>query len=385
MTTELQVESMRELGARLQLARKAARKTQDDAATALSVARTTITAIEKGDRRVQARELVVLAELYGKSLNELLRTGQSTRPLAVQLRASLSRDGAETSALEPYFAEFQTLAEDYAHLERLCESPMPRRYPAERKLGGIPAEELAEDLANVERERLGLGDGPVHRLRDTLEREVGLRIFCMQLPSKVSGMFIYDDELGGCIAANAKHAVERVRQTIVHEYGHFLTLRHQPSIDEDKQYRRVPEGERFAYAFGPAFLMPQMGLRRRVNQVKAAKGEGMTNADLLSLADYYGTSLESLARRLEQFKLVSRGTWEKLSRRPLRVGEARRLLKLDGQQENVDVFPVRYTLLAVTAFHLGHLTEGQFARFLRVGIVQARRVYGEHSEQLTPV
>jgi len=376
---------MRELGARLQLARKATGKKQEDAATALGVARTTITAIEKGERRVQAGELVILAELYGKSLNELLRTGQSTRPLAVQLRASLSRDRDDLSTLEPYFADFQSLAEDYAHLEGLCDAPMPQRYPAERKLGGIPPEELAEDLANVERERLGLGDGPLHRLRDTLEREVGLRIFCMQLPSKVSGMFIYDEELGGCIAANGKHSVERIRQTIVHEYGHFLTLRRQPSIDDDNQYRRVPEGERFAYAFGPAFLMPQMGLRRRVNQVKAANAGSMTNADLLSLADYYGTSLESLTRRLEHFKLVNRGAWEKLSRGTLRVSEARRMLSLDGQQESVDLFPARYSLLAVTAFHAGQLTEGQFARFLRVGIVEARRIYREHGELLSPV
>ncbi|MEP6766179.1 MAG: helix-turn-helix transcriptional regulator, partial [Gemmatimonadaceae bacterium] len=81
--TSREIESS-ELGARLQAARKAARITQEDAALAINVARTTITAIEKGDRRVQANELVVLAQLYGKSLNELVRAGVSSKPLAVQ-------------------------------------------------------------------------------------------------------------------------------------------------------------------------------------------------------------------------------------------------------------------------------------------------------------
>jgi len=379
--TSREIESS-ELGARLQAARKAARIKQEDAALAINVARTTITAIEKGDRRVQASELVVLAQLYGKSLNELVRAGVSSKPFAVQLRASLPANSPALETLEAYFAEFQSLAQDYAQLELLCKSPLPMRYPAERSVTGrVDVEELAEDVANTERDRLGLGDGPIHRLRDVLEREVGLRIFCMELPSNISGMFIFDGELGGCIAANAKHAIERIRNSIAHEYAHFLTSRLHPSIDEHSRYERVPEQERFAHAFAPAFLMPPMGLRRRFNQIKDASG-AFKISDLVSLADYYGTSIESLTRRLESLKLLKRGTWESVSIKGLRVSEARDYLQLHAPSDSNDLLPPRFTVLASNAFEEGQITEGQFARFIRRDVFEARRIHQAYRAEI---
>ena len=50
-----------ELGRRLKDARAEAGKTQDQAAQYLGVARTTITAIEKGERRLRSGELLQLA------------------------------------------------------------------------------------------------------------------------------------------------------------------------------------------------------------------------------------------------------------------------------------------------------------------------------------
>ena len=54
----------RGLGQRLQEARKARGITQQDVADSLSVARTTITALEKGERRIRPDELIQLAKLY---------------------------------------------------------------------------------------------------------------------------------------------------------------------------------------------------------------------------------------------------------------------------------------------------------------------------------
>src|SRR5215213_836872 len=78
----------RELGRRLQAARKARGLTQHDAAEHLQVARTTITAIEKGDRRIQPGEFTRLAALYDRPVPELLRTLSPAAGFAVQLRAA---------------------------------------------------------------------------------------------------------------------------------------------------------------------------------------------------------------------------------------------------------------------------------------------------------
>src|ERR1035441_3622629 len=62
-----------EVGERLRIARDAADINQATAAAAIKVARTTLLAIEKGERRVRMNELQQLAKLYGTSVNALLR------------------------------------------------------------------------------------------------------------------------------------------------------------------------------------------------------------------------------------------------------------------------------------------------------------------------
>src|SRR5687767_4527927 len=61
------------VGERLRRAREAADITQADAANAIGAARTTIVAIEKGDRKVKLGELQRLTQLYRTTVNELLR------------------------------------------------------------------------------------------------------------------------------------------------------------------------------------------------------------------------------------------------------------------------------------------------------------------------
>jgi Zn-dependent peptidase ImmA (M78 family) len=73
-------------------------------------------------------------------------------------------------------------------------------------------------------------------LRDILEQTIGLRIFYLAMPSKYSGLYSYNDQLGGCIAINANHPEERQRWSLAHEYLHFLAHRRKPVIDFEGQY-----------------------------------------------------------------------------------------------------------------------------------------------------
>src|SRR5258708_28462074 len=116
------------IGKRLQAARTACGKTQQEAADFLSVARTTVTAIEKGERRIQAGELVSLAGFYGRSLGELLRPGEPVEAFAESLRSSLPQDPELAAEIGPALLELQRLCEDYLELERIRKAPLPRRY-----------------------------------------------------------------------------------------------------------------------------------------------------------------------------------------------------------------------------------------------------------------
>lgn len=366
----------RVLGRRLQEARKARGLTQQDVAESLAVARTTVTALEKGDRRIRPDELIQLAKLYARLVGDLVGPREPMADFAMQFRTAVARTGSQQAQteLDQGVQEFQRLCEDYLYLEKLNGVPFTRAYPAPYPVEGVGPEEAAEDVASAERNRLGLGDGPVLNLREILENDVGLRIFYVSLPSRVAGIFAYTEELGGCIAVNALHPEERRRWSMAHEYGHFLTNRFRSEISILAAYERVPASERFADAFARSFLMPAAGLRRRFNEMSRSSGGKMTAAEVCRVAHYYFVSVEAMMLRLEELRLLPGGTWERLRDRGFKVREAQEQLGLTPHPHDDQPLPIRYQFLAVRAYQEGNLTEGELARLLRVDRVQARRM-----------
>jgi Zn-dependent peptidase ImmA (M78 family)/DNA-binding XRE family transcriptional regulator len=362
------------VGRRLQDARKARGLTQQEVANELGIARTTVTAIEQGERKVRPEELIQLARLYGREVSDLVREREVVEDFIVQFRTAIAQAGRHQTELSRAIQEFQQLCEDYLELERLCGAPLTRNYPQQYSTEGISPEEAAEDIASAERNRLGLGDGPILRLREILENDVGLRIFYPKLPSHIAGMFGYTDKLGGCIAINAVHPEERQRWSLGHEYDHFLTNRFRPEVSVMFVYERVPASERFADAFAGAFLMPSHGLKRRFHELSRLRKGKITPAELCRLAHYYFVSVEALTRRLEGLRLLPSGTWDRLRDSGFKVREAQTILGLEPHPRTDHLLPLRYQYLAVEAYQRGDLTEGQLARFLHVDRLETRQL-----------
>jgi Zn-dependent peptidase ImmA (M78 family)/DNA-binding XRE family transcriptional regulator len=362
------------LGKELQQARMKRGMSQEEAAKIINVARTTITAIEKGERRIKADELIKLAQAYGREVSDFVRSRPRVEPLPVQFRGPVQHSREEGEKIVPFIDALEELSTNYLELEKIESSPLVRKYPPPYQTTGLQPEQAAEDVAVAERNRLGLGDGPLPILRDILEEDVGLRIFYLPLqPSKFSAIYLYDDKLGGCIAVNSQHPEERRRWSLAHEYGHFLAHRYQPGVFIENVYQRVPESERFADSFALYFLMPSNGLKRRFNDIRRTK-EKITPADLCTLAHYYGVSVAAMTLRLEDMRLVPTGIWDQLQRRGFKILEAQRQLGLGVIPARNEKLPMRYQYLAVDAFDKGLLTEGQFARFLGVDRVEARSI-----------
>ena len=364
------------LGRRLQDARKSRGLTQQRVADSLGIARTTVVAIEKGERKTRAGELVQMAKLYGRPVTDFVGTREIIPDFAVQFRAAVNGADSPDARIELGEAvhKFQRLCEDYLQLEKTVGNSPAHTYPPQYSIEGIYPEHAAEDLALSERNRLGLGDGPILNLREILEDDVGLRVFYDDMPSRLAGIFAYNDELGGCIAINTRHPEERRRWSLAHEYGHFLTSRYRSEMTVLSGYNRVPPSERFADAFACAMLMPSGGLRRRFLQMRRAAGGGATAADVCRLAYYYSVSMEAMMLRLEQLQLLPRGTWDSLKDRGFKVREAQEELGLDPRPHYDQQLSHRYQILAVRAYEDGELTEGELSRILRTDRVSARRI-----------
>lgn len=372
----------RELGRNLKIAREQRGMRQADAAEIIGVARTTMTAIEQGQRRITFDELSQLARAYGRSLSDFVRQRPVAREFRVQFRAPTRYIQVERDRVAQAETEFQELCRDYVELEAIMGAPLVRKYPPEYKIEGLSAERAADSIATRERNRLGLGDAPLPILRTVFEQDVGLRIFYMPFAdSSFSEMYYYDNEFGGCLAINQNHPEERRRWSLAHGYAHFLVHRFQPAV----YFEGVYEREQFADYFAKHFLMPTSGLMRQYNDLLQSKDKP-TIADLCILANYYGVSLSAFIRRLEDMGVAPSGTWENLRDRGLKVREAQAQLGLPPIPQQGQLLPTRYQYLAIAAFEQGEISEGMLARFLRVDRLEARRLtrlLSEHASDVT--
>src|SRR5688572_21024546 len=240
----------RQLGERLKNARRACGMTQEVVAERLGIQRTTVVAIEKGERRVTPTELVAMAKMYGRPVTEFVSKRVNKEPFVPQFRLPAGQQNVSEQELVAAAIELESLARDYVELEEMNQTVMRRVFPAiaEVEVPGTTAEQRGEDVATEERTRLGLGDGPITDLRSLLEEAVGVRIFYIDLPSKVGGLFACNDELGACIAINRNHPPSRGNWSLAHEYGHFLSTRYQADVSFTHDHWGKVTAERFADA-----------------------------------------------------------------------------------------------------------------------------------------
>jgi Zn-dependent peptidase ImmA (M78 family)/transcriptional regulator with XRE-family HTH domain len=356
----------RELGDRLRAARAKAGLTQEAAADLLQLARTTLIALEKGQRRIRQEELRAMAHAYGASVNALLRPNAIHADLLPRFRAhSAITEGESVNAARL----LSDLAAAESELERVLDLPFKPNHPPERPILPGDVREQAEEAAMELRHRLGLGIAPVADMVTLLELEIGMRVFVRPLPQSISGLFIFDDALGACILLNQNHSRERRAMTGAHECGHFISARHEPDVVD---LTRGPQSreERFAVAFALAFLMPAIMVRRRFQEVHKDTGR-FSPRHLILLAHMFYVSTEGMCRRLEGLKLLPEGTWESLRDRGL-TGEQVRQVLGDQPKSSDTVVPPRLWLLAGEAHRRGLFSEGQLGQMLRLDRVEIR-------------
>ena len=113
------------LGARLRTARTNLQITQDAAATALGLSRTTIVAIEAGKRSITPTELRAFAQLYKLHEGDLLADDLPSLQLDVRYR-SLNTVSAESHQQEAALL-LHRLASSAVELEQILSLPRDRK------------------------------------------------------------------------------------------------------------------------------------------------------------------------------------------------------------------------------------------------------------------
>ncbi len=365
------------VGELLRNARENARVTQATAALTLNVARTTLVAIEQGQRRARVDELQKLAALYGTSLNELLRQDSAK----VDLRPRFRKIGEEDKEVEVAIALLNHLVQAELELENLLGIRRVRLDPPERPLlPGNVALQAEQDALEL-RQWLGLGLSPIRDIVSLLELQVGARVFIRELDSKISGLYAFDEVAGACILLNAAHPRDRRSQTGAHELGHFISTRKAP----DALYTGTTESsreERYANIFGRCFMIPARAIMAKFQEVTAGASK-LTRRHIILLAHFFGVSREAMIRRLEELGLTKAGTWDWFeSQGGISDAQAREVLgdlvpaddaKADARRHT----SMRMSMMASEAWRQSLLSEGQFARLLQIDRVDARALIDE--------
>ena len=370
-----------EIGDRLRIARESAKVTQAAAAEALHVARTTVVAIEQGQRRPRLDELQKFAALYALSVNTLLRR----EAVQIDLKPRFRRTGEADADVEAAVALLTTLVQAELELEDLLGVRRARNDPPERPLlPGNVAVQAEQDAAEL-RQWLGIGMAPVHDIMSVLELQLGARVFVRRLPARISGLYAFDERAGACILLNAAHPKDRRAQTSAHELGHFTSTRREP----DALYSGSPETsreERYAIAFARAFLTPARAVMAMFREITVGASQ-LTRRHIILLAHTFGVSREAMGRRLEELGVTRAGTWDWFvntggitdEQASQVLGEA--FVRDSARADAARPVSMRVALLVGEAWGKGLLSEGQIARLLQLDRVEVRELIDAYEDE----
>jgi Zn-dependent peptidase ImmA (M78 family) len=158
-----------------------------------------------------------------------------------------------------------------AHLERLLERPRrPRRtgppsYAVQSPRTLADAIGQGEQIAERERQRVGLREQVTAEIAALVATQ-GVHVFALDLPDRMSGLFVQHASIGSAIVVNAKFDAAHQRLAIAHGYAHAL-IEPAGTVRVCTHANAKELIERRAAAFACAFLLPALGIDETVRRL----------------------------------------------------------------------------------------------------------------------
>ena len=324
----------------LRFARKSRRLSQKIVADEIGVPRTAISQIENGNRKVSSHELSKLARLYRQSIQDLVNETpphENVDPLVVlqQIEPDLQRE----SDVWVQVTECLSLCKEGSRLRHLMGiypgSSLPD-YAATYPCSLGEAVFQAENVAEQERRRIGLGNAPVADIAAVIAQQ-GIWVSSVKLPRDISGFFVVHSDIDKLISVNSTYTGSRKHFAFAHEYAHLL-------LDRDKEVAVSTSNnsdeliECRANAFAAGLLMPRFGvveMLQRLNKGYSSRSKrtvydvaGSTHIDcqirtpsgsqrigyndVATLAHHFGVSYQVAVLRLKSLRHVSTSESSKL-------------------------------------------------------------------------
>lgn len=340
----------------------------DEVAERLEVSSEELVNWERGLSEPSVDLLWRLGDIYGRDTDYFLR---QTPPLPEQLDFRLTHGkaiGDLPLEARKALVRFDELCRAQSDLEDLLGKK--RRITVRKADSGANSAVLAHE----ERQRLRLGEHPIVDLRGILADQ-GIVVFELPLkgvaPEEVSGLSWWLETYGPCILVNARDTAGRRTFTLAHEYAHLLR-------SDPPTVCQILVGiatERFADTFAAEFLMPASAVEKTFLNRVGPSGSVPDDRQLGSLASHYNVSLEAMCWRLEELKLVARGTTDtRLSEWKTRQRHFRRPKSPPWRRQ----LGKEFVSLALDAHDVGRISISKLADYLGLDLRKALELTREH-------
>ena len=345
---------------RIMAARRAAGFSISEAAQKLGFKNyQTLSAIEKGARKINAHELIIIARLYGRSLDYFLESDVAPDPVP------LWRKTAETDANRVQ-RRFLSFLEKYTNLEHLLGlkrkwKDIQKNY--DRDDFSVDGFERADKLGAEIHNFLDLGSRPSSNLLYVLENKLRFKILHIPLGDGVSGASIVDNTLGVGILINANDAPWRRNFDLAHELFHVITW-NVFSPEEIGNGTKKTRPEQYADIFASSLLLPEAHLLDTLKET--ITDNEVRIIDIIEVAKDFGVSTEAVLWRLVNLKILKKSQAQKVLDNPefrdLDHNMRRKLYNKDRPSK----FPSRFISLACRCLMEGKISRGSFAEYLEI-------------------
>jgi Zn-dependent peptidase ImmA (M78 family)/transcriptional regulator with XRE-family HTH domain len=355
------------LGARLRAVREQRGLSQNQLAELFGFNdRQTVSAIETGERRLSAAELILAAQKLGISLDDLVDPFR----LAREARFSWRRTNVPLRRLE----SFQAVAGRWIAAFREIAPHFGQRAPLLRRTLGLhKGSSFDEAMAVGERfaQEFKLGDVPAARLAEVMERELSILVLMVDAGEGISSAACRLPELDA-VLINRKEVVGRRHFDLAHELFHLLTWNAMPPehVEEATETGRG-RVEQLANSFAGALLMPRAVLEQHGDWASLPEGDALIRR------------LKSGARALQvtatalKWRLVALGH---MSARAAR-GVDDRLLRADEAKLKVAVAPLfsrRFMEVLARAVDQGRVSARRAADLVGLTLEDLADLFEQH-------
>lgn len=364
------------IGQRLKALRETRNLSQDDLARVFGFKdRQTVSAIETGERKLSAEELLTAVRELKTDLDYFT---DPFRLVGGEGRFNWRQSGVAPARLDAYeriagqlIAAFRALGSDVGEKPALLRHALTLTKHSRFE----DAEEAGERFVAA----YELGDVPALRLAETMERELSILVLMVEPnDDKISGAACRLTDLD-VVLINRNEIPGRRHFDLAHELFHILTWDAMPPerVEENSTGEKKSRVEQLADCFAAGLLMPRKVVEAAA-QWKALGVESLPAA-LNATADRLGVSSLALKWRLVSLGLIDRATERLIPGDALRNnGHQAGLFADDADRKGPPLFSRKFVEIVVRALDEGRVSTRKIAGILGMPVDDLAQLFEQH-------